>query len=326
MRADPGNVVDLTQDAQATRRRLMEEVVAAAEGDLGLFYTLVRTGDRLAPASALATDQEDRVRRLLGPGGPGAITSQLPNVTHPAPRETETFMSATGLFGSWENFASRPFTQEVRGCLGMGDQVRLLVYHDRHFVGWIGAFRRWGTGLFGAPERRRLSLLVDRVRSGLVGAEAVEQAHLPTAPAFLVVSPTGQVQHASPLAAAWLARPDFTSALAAAVVAIDTRRDSQHQALDQAEALFNRLDGEGGVRYLVSVRPAARPALSPVAALSPVQRRIAEYIAVGAQRGEVATALGIGAETVRSHMRAIYERLGVANRLELARVLTEEVH
>lgn len=326
MRADPESVVNLMRDTEATRRRLMGEVLDAAEGDIALFYTMVRAGNGTVPASPLASHSEERVRDLLGPGGPCAIGQQLPNVTRPAPRETETFMSSTGLFGSWENFESRPFTQEVRSYIGVGDQVRLLVYHDRHFVGWIGAFRHWGAPLFGPAERRRLNLLVDRIRSGLVGAETLEQAHLPSAPAYLVVRPSGQVEHASPLAQPWLARPDFTRSLSAVISALDAGKDSERYALDQAEAHFNRLDGEEGVRYLVTVRPAERPSLSPVAALSPMQRRIAEYVAAGAQRNEVALALGISAETVRSHLRVVYERLGVANRLELSRSLNEEVH
>ena len=57
--------------------------------------------------------------------------------------------------------------------------------------------------------------------------------------------------------------------------------------------------------------------------LSPTQMRVAEYLAAGARRSEIAAALEVSAETVRSHVRAVYERLEVATPMELARLLEE---
>lgn len=317
--------IDGPWEAEAIRRRVMADVEAAAGGDISLFYSMVRRSDGgLAPAGVLASESEAAIRGLLGPGAPPAINHQLPDVTRCPGREADSFLTATHLFGTWAAFESRPFTQVVREQLDMGDQVRLLVYHGRRFVGWIGTFRRWGAPLFNAAERRRLNQLVPSVRAQLVAADTLEQAHLPHGPAYLVAGPDGRVLHATPEARPWLDRPDFTDHLSVAVRGLDRGGTPGSHVLDMAEVLVSRLDGEGGVRYLVCVRPAQRITRAVLASLSPVQRRIAEYIGAGAQRDEVATALGIGAETVRSHLRVVYERLGVANRLELARVLSEE--
>jgi DNA-binding CsgD family transcriptional regulator len=55
------------------------------------------------------------------------------------------------------------------------------------------------------------------------------------------------------------------------------------------------------------------------AALTPRQREVAELLAHGATSPEAARHLGLGVETVRTHVKAIYDRLGIASRAELAR-------
>jgi DNA-binding CsgD family transcriptional regulator len=57
------------------------------------------------------------------------------------------------------------------------------------------------------------------------------------------------------------------------------------------------------------------------AAVTPRQREVAELLASGATSPEVARHLGLALETVRTHVKAIYERLGIASRAELARVV-----
>lgn len=60
-----------------------------------------------------------------------------------------------------------------------------------------------------------------------------------------------------------------------------------------------------------------------LAKLSPAQRAVAERVAVGATAEETARDLGISTETVRSHVKAIYRKLGIASRIELVRLLNE---
>jgi DNA-binding NarL/FixJ family response regulator len=59
---------------------------------------------------------------------------------------------------------------------------------------------------------------------------------------------------------------------------------------------------------------------SPLAQLSPRQREVLELLALGMDNDQIATRLYISRNTVKFHVRTIYRRLGVHNRVEAARV------
>ena len=60
------------------------------------------------------------------------------------------------------------------------------------------------------------------------------------------------------------------------------------------------------------------------AALSPRERKLVGLVAVGKRNREIATELGITEGTVKVYLNAIFDKLGVANRTELAIRATEE--
>jgi DNA-binding CsgD family transcriptional regulator len=55
--------------------------------------------------------------------------------------------------------------------------------------------------------------------------------------------------------------------------------------------------------------------------LTPREREVALLVADGLRSREVAEKLGIAAQTVKSHLKTIFDKLGVRNRVELARRL-----
>ena len=65
----------------------------------------------------------------------------------------------------------------------------------------------------------------------------------------------------------------------------------------------------------------ATVASDPVAGLSPRQREVLELLALGMDNDQIASRLFISRNTVKFHVRTIYERLGVHNRVAAARVL-----
>ena len=71
--------------------------------------------------------------------------------------------------------------------------------------------------------------------------------------------------------------------------------------------------------WLRQVRQSAES--SPLAQLSPRQREVLELLALGMDNDQIATRLYISRNTVKFHVRTIYRRLGVHNRVEAARVL-----
>ncbi|MCB9550240.1 MAG: helix-turn-helix transcriptional regulator [Myxococcales bacterium] len=307
-------------DPGALRAQVVASVVAQAGADVGLFYGQARLSDgRLSPTNVTATEDAAGMSEALGQG-----FVPMPDGTQTARRATRAFLDASTLFGSWEAFAARPATGYVRERFGLGDQIRLLAYQGCRCLGWIGAFRRWGQPRFTPSDRRRLAGLVESVTSTLAAATALAEDGLPGGSAYLIAAPDGRVAHASPEAAPWLARPGFQAELARTVRDHDRgATPAPAVALEEADASFARLHGEAGSVYLVCLRPLRRLTLSPLASLSPTQMRVAEYLAAGARRSEIAAALEVSAETVRSHVRAVYERLEVATPMELARLLEE---
>jgi DNA-binding NarL/FixJ family response regulator len=62
---------------------------------------------------------------------------------------------------------------------------------------------------------------------------------------------------------------------------------------------------------------------SPLALLSTRQREVLELVAQGLPKERIAARLVISPNTVKLHLRLSYERLGVRNRVEAARVLAD---
>ena len=71
--------------------------------------------------------------------------------------------------------------------------------------------------------------------------------------------------------------------------------------------------------WLRHVRKSAET--SPLGQLSPRQREVLELLSLGMDNDQIAGRLYISRNTVKFHVRTIYRRLGVHNRVEAARVL-----
>jgi DNA-binding NarL/FixJ family response regulator len=54
-------------------------------------------------------------------------------------------------------------------------------------------------------------------------------------------------------------------------------------------------------------------------ALTPAEQRVAELVTEGRTNREVAAALVVSENTVESHLRSVYRKLGIRSRVELAR-------
>ena len=65
------------------------------------------------------------------------------------------------------------------------------------------------------------------------------------------------------------------------------------------------------------------PAPAPADGLTTREREVALLVADGLRSREVADRLGIASQTVKSHLKTIFDKLGVRNRVELARRLVQ---
>jgi DNA-binding CsgD family transcriptional regulator len=201
--------------------------------------------------------------------------------------------------------------------LKINSYLQLCVPHGRQILGSITLFRKEGAPIFSARDRRRVAPLVERAIASAVVADTLERGDLPDGAGYLLATPEGRVEYSSDEARPWLAVPGFRDGLARWITALDRQQPERRVALGASVKIL-RLDGAAGVRYLAALRPLPPYLLAPAAGLTPRQREIAEYAAAGATIREIAAATGCAADTVRTHLRAVYRRLAVSSRLELA--------
>ena len=87
-------------------------------------------------------------------------------------------------------------------------------------------------------------------------------------------------------------------------------------------SLLNRLVGGMGVRSTMSGRHAQHPALQT---LSERERAVALCVASGKSNKEITRDLDIAERTIKSHLTAVFDKLGVRDRLQLAILLNTAV-
>lgn len=283
------------------RQAALQRLCAAGGFDATAFFTM-RVIDGRKHVTGLCC--ADRIARPVDVFGVWAQAGTALDLRHPPQRQRDGFA---------DHDATEPF----------GHVQHLLVYNARRFVGLVGGFRaRPGA----AADRVRLQLEVPRLRTDLIAADGLEQQALPLRGA-LIARPDGGVSHANTQARAWLERPGVAESLRELV---RRAQEAPHEEVDclalvdLAEAHLVPVRGASGACYLVQLRPTAAPLLAADAVLSPTRRRIARYAAAGATVAEIAQVVHRSRESVKSHLRAIYEALGVSTRLELAEALADE--
>lgn len=206
----------------------------------------------------------------------------------------------------------------VYGANHICTQARSLLYDGKQFLGYFAVWRRRSVP-FDDEELRLLNRLREPILSVLAAAERADLSELEV-PADVLFEPEGpSVEYASDSASEWL-HADRLEALGR-VVRRARREDSfpTTRLVDGKKCRVARLDGALGTRYSLTIQPTEPPELAPEAALTPRQREVAEFAAVGATAREIADTLDVSTNTVRDHIRRIYRRLGIGSRAELAR-------
>ncbi len=313
------------KDPRHLRQQILAALMELVGADVATHYNLgVKNGLRfLKSCESNGSDLQAIMANLATPETTDAINdNRVRDFSRPSLLERSSFVEDTALWEPEVFLESLPY-QTMMAPIGMRYQQRILAYHGRRFLGWLGLARSHGTGPFTPAHRRLLQPLVKPAITALLTAERLERASQPEEAGDIVMCPAGRVLHTSQHGRAWLELPGFAPALTTAVVHLD-RHGTQHSLAAggvTAHVLLVRLDGMGEVRYLAHVSPLESLVMHPDAPLTPKQRQVAYYLAAGATIRETADALNISTETVRTHLRAVYRRLMVANRVELAQAL-----
>ncbi|MCF8784295.1 MULTISPECIES: response regulator [Rhodococcus] len=92
-----------------------------------------------------------------------------------------------------------------------------------------------------------------------------------------------------------------------------------HQSV-RAVAAGNTLFSEESLRRIVAARPGATPVPDPdtLGVLSERERDVLEVLATGASNADIAGRLFLSETTVKTHLSAVFHKLGTRNRVEAA--------
>jgi DNA-binding CsgD family transcriptional regulator len=217
-------------------------------------------------------------------------------------------------------FYPTPFYQRVVAPARISDQLRMFVSHRGQLVAWIGVMRFEGDNDFVRRDERRVSPIAAALSDALVGAYAADRRGQPEEGCDLVLTPTGRVELASRSAQALADDEGAREALKRWVREVDAGGASAPVICGMA-LRWTRLHASDRVRYLLHLDRAAPVRLGAVTDLSPTQRSVAELACAGLTAPEIGAQLSIKPSTIRAHLKAIYMRLEVSSRAELARAL-----
>jgi DNA-binding CsgD family transcriptional regulator len=240
--------------------------------------------------------------------------------------------------------------RRIHRSLGFGAELRAVFRTGSSCVGNVALVREEGQPDFSEQEVAFVARIGPHLADGLRGALLRETAGAgmsDRAPGVIVLDRHGSVRSLTDQASFWLEqfpRDRGTGLeLPAAVHAVATRALAAPAAeTSPAPTASMRLtsgrwltihaatlqsDGPENA-VAVTLAPAAARELEPLRValygLTPRESEVARLLTRGASNDEIAGALWISRHTVKDHVKAIYAKLGVANRAELSAKLFYE--
>ena len=222
-------------------------------------------------------------------------------------------------------FWPHAFARNVYVRHDLHEEHRLVVKDETGVVGVLAA--AWDRRRTGVAARLSRALrdgharwAHDRLRHAIrhqVATDAPPAGHI-------VLASTGAVQLASPPAHRWLDQ-DRAARLLGAVERATCADQMAATAIAAAgaEVRLTPLHGPLGSGWLGELLPLTSPHVDPRLVLTPAQAAVIAQVLMGSTAPEIAKDLNKSVETVRSQIKQAYGRLGVVNRLELARAMRD---
>lgn len=236
----------------------------------------------------------------------------------PLPSHVRRFQGPTALLG--RGFRDLEVFDSYYGAFGVSDFARLLVYDGARFSQYVSVHAVDGASL-GDGARRDLDGVVEAASAALAYADRWDRELLERTPTVLLDA-AGNVREASDAAEAWLS-PSRRTQLGSVVRAFDTRGETLGSVrVDHASCRLVRCDGDQ-VRYVCMLASSGVVTSRPTLGLTDRQLEVADLLVAGATVGQIAEWLGVSPHTAKDHTKALYRKLGVANRVELARQLEQ---
>lgn len=229
------------------------------------------------------------------------------------------------------------YRELLRGY-GCTDELRAVLWADGRPWGSAALYRQ--DGVFTRAEAARVAAVAPHAGRGLqlvmLRAAATRPEAVSDPPGILRVGPKGRVEAMTAPAQRWLELAGLSLVTAANAVAAAVRgnRDwegaTSRLSLPGARMLsLHAARTTGDDADVAVIVDGARP--SQVAAmlvdaygLTQRQRQVLASLLLGQSPSQIARELGVSEHTVNDHRKAIYFRLGVTSRSELAALLQSE--
>lgn len=191
--------------------------------------------------------------------------------------------------------------------------------------GWLGVYRTKDEPPFSRRDVANLRKYQQEIFAVLNTTVEVDHWNVPAGGMIGMLNRAGNVVGASADATEWFKEGDVCKELKAAARAFMNSGAAHRETFVRRHAVqLTRMEGGGEPKALVRISPTCFFTVPPLATLTPRQREVARVLMTGGTLAETAQALDISIETVRTHLKAIYERLAVTNRVELTCVLSEQ--
>jgi len=245
-----------------------------------------------------------------------------------------------------------PRYREIMAPLGLGDELRAALVAGQHCWGVLCLHREDSSLGFTGQELHLVQRIAPHLAEGLRRAVALPAAagdaaaaEEPRTPGIIVLDSHLAVMSISPQAEYWLAEmsgphsPEATE-LPLAVYAAAARLSRFEQLPDTSAAPTvrvrtragrwlmihaARLDGPGGRQTGIVFEPASPTQLSSLFlsayGLTAAQQRVAALVLQGHSTRQIVSELHISANTVQEHLTAVFDKVGVRSRRELAATL-----
>ena len=322
-RSDPARALTELETSSPIeiRRQTLRVLCETVDADFGVCHGIAEAADGSRFLNEVLVE---------GPvkGLEEAIRNAPPEITNHFPIERlpdeylKSFASTRALYAAVD-FEMSVLYRTLWEPFGVTDVGGLLVFHGRSLialpsVSWTRPKR------FGEEDQRRLAPLVKPVQAAMTAAFFLARLGLPEEPAYVLLRGDGRIDSVSLEGEAWLERKGIAGELRRRVRDLDARREPAESApLEVSETRIVRIQMKEGFRYLACLQPASWLQRPAEMILTPLQRSIAEATSAGMTIAEIADDLGRSPETVRDHLAAVYRKLRVSSRVELAAALRE---
>ncbi|MGV0794413.1 helix-turn-helix transcriptional regulator [Mycolicibacterium sp. XJ1819] len=227
---------------------------------------------------------------------------------------------------------------------GYGDEMRGVFSSGNATWGNFCLTRRAADGFFTEVEVAVMARLCPHIANGIRACLQLTSRFAghtaPAPPALVIFADDGSVESMTPQVTEWLGPIDderLNSAIVLHEVARQARTLAEHGVGEPALARTTARSGDWlvvrGVRLdaehtAVVLEPARRSDIAPLlVALRQLTRRekeITQLLLTGMATRDIAGRLWITTETLRGHVKAIFAKLGVNSRPELAALLSQE--